>query len=281
MGKAMANAELRTARARVHVYTYRYETPSHHTRSPDRDVLALFSKNALGSTGIFRSAGTTSRMVPLGGLMIIPSETSISAVGPGGDRRLAVCTMAGGILPKEFDRHNQHHLAMCADIRDVNVRVAMQRMAAEVEHPGFGSDILIDGLSAVMQVDLTRYFSLEAKREPTHRGKLAPWQLRRLEDYVQAADGVTLRIADLAALVDVSPGHLGRAFKQSTGRTVHRFVEEARLARAHVLLGETHLPLKQVAAQLGFNTPGSFSQAFRRATGSTPGQFRSEAARGD
>ena len=278
MGKAMANAELRTDRARVHVYTYRFETPSHHTRSPGPDLLALVSSNAPGSAGFFRSSCTTSRMVPLGGLMIVPSETSISAIGPGGDRRMAVCTMAGGILPKEFDRHDQRHLAMCADIREPNVRGAMQRMAAEVANPGFASDVLIDGLAAVLQIDLARYFEMKTGREAGNRGTLAPWQLRRLEDYVQASEGGPLRIADLAALIDVSPGHLARTFKQSTGRTVHQFVEEARLARARILLGETRLPLKQVAAQLGFSTPSSFSLAFRRATGTTPGQFRSEAA---
>ncbi|AYJ87099.1 AraC family transcriptional regulator [Sphingomonas paeninsulae] len=277
MGNAMANAELRTARARVHVYTYRFETPSHHTRSPGPDVLALISSNAPGGEGFYRSASTTSRMVPLGGLMIVPSDTSISAMGPGGERRLAVCTMADGILPKGFDRNDQRHLAMCADIRDANVRSAMQRMAAEVTRPGFGSDVLIDGLAAVLQVDLARYFDLTNRRETGHRGTLAPWQLRRIEDFVHAADGGPLRIADLAALVDVSPGHLARTFKQSTGRTVHKFVEEARLARARVLLGQTRVPLKQVADQLGFSSPSSFSLAFRRATGTTPGRFRSEA----
>ena len=276
MGKTLANAELRTAHARVHVYTYRYDTPSHQSRSPGRDVLALFTDEAKGAAGVFRTDQTTSRMFPLGGLMIVPAGTSISATGPGGDRRLAVCTMTRGILPVDFDPRDHRHLAMCCDIRDGHVRGAMQRMAAETIRPGFAADMLIDGLAAQLQVDVARYFAWAGRQEPMGVGTLAPWQLRRLEEYVHASEGGGLRIAELAAVAEISSAHLVRTFKKTTGRTVHQFVEDVRLTRARMLLSETQLPLKQVAAQLGFGTPSSFSLAFRRATGTTPGRFRSE-----
>ena len=276
MGKTMADVELRTARARIHVYTYRYETPSHQSRKPDKDVLALFTDEAQGAAGFFRNGETTSRLFPLGGLMIVPARTSISATGPGGDRRLASCTMADGILPPDFDRGDHRHLALCGDIRDGHVRGAMRRMAAEAQHPGFASDVLIDGLAATLQVDVARYFAMANRQESAGAGTLAPWQLRRLEDYCHASEGGGMRIADLAAVCDISPAHLVRTFKKTTGRTVHQFVEEVRLARARVLLAETSLPLKQVASELGFGTPSSFSLAFRRAMGTSPGRFRSE-----
>jgi AraC family transcriptional regulator len=215
-------------------------------------------------------------LLPLGALMIVPAGTSINASGPGGDRRLAVCTMTDGILPAGFDRADPRHLAMCCDVRDGHVRATMQRMAAETSAPGFGADVLIDGLATALQVDLARYFAAADLREVAEHGTLAPWQLRRLEEFVHASDGVRIRIADLAAVVEVSPGHLARTFKRTTGRTVHQFVEEVRLARARAMLGEAELPLKQIAAQLGFGTASSFSLAFRRAMGTTPGRYRAE-----
>ena len=65
-------------------------------------------------------------------------------------------------------------------------------------------------------------------------------------------------------------------FRATTGRTVHRFVEEMRLSRAQAMLRETDMPLKQIAATLGFSGASSFTLAFRKATGTTPGRFRSE-----
>ncbi|SFR91479.1 helix-turn-helix transcriptional regulator [Sphingomonas jatrophae] len=276
MERTLPGVELRTKQARIHVYTYRYDTPSHQSRSPQEDVLALFVDQARGARGLFRSDAGTSRLFPLGGLMIVPARVSIEASGPGGDRRLASCTMVPGILPAEFDRGDLAHLAMCGDIRDPHVRAAMQRMAQEAVRPGFGHDVLIDSLAMGIKIDLARYLMRTGPREAAHVGMLAQWQLRRLEDHVQSVEGGGLRIADLAALLEMSPGHLVRTFRKTTGRTVHQFVEEARLARARVLLSETDLPLKRIAAQLGFATPSSFSLAFRRATGVTPGRFRGE-----
>ena len=49
--------------------------------------------------------------------------------------------------------------------------------------------------------------------------KLAPWQVRRVTEFVDADVGADLRIADLAALIGVSVGHFHRAFRATTGRT--------------------------------------------------------------
>lgn len=274
MARSVTDALLETEQARIHVYTYRYERPSRHTRSPDRDVLALFGNQARGSAGFFQTGTATSRLLPLGGLMIIPKGTSISAMGPGGDRRLAVCTMAQGILPRDFDPSDQRQLALCSDIRDPSIRHGVQRLAQEAAMPGFASDILVNGLASALRVDLQRYFAGTSRHQTETAGALAPWQLRRIEDFVQSSDGQRLRIADLSAVAEVSAGHLARAFKKTTGRTVREYVEDVRLGRAYALLGESTIPLKQVAAHLGFGTPSSFTLAFRRATGTTPARYR-------
>ena len=269
MGYAQTTAELRTQQARIHIYTYRYERPSNHTRHPERDVLALFDTPPRGAAAFFRKADFRSSLMPLGDLMLIPAGTSVSAMGDGGEHRLAVCTMTRGILPEDFDITDQRHLALCSDIRDAQVRGGMRRLAQEAAAPGFAADILVDGLVRTLQIDLARYLMTVARRPAAATGTLAPWQLR---------EGEPVRIADLAVQAGISPGHLVRTFKRSTGRTVHQFVEDVRLERARALLGETTLPLKQVASRLGFGTPSSFSLAFRRATGTTPGRYRREAA---
>lgn len=270
------SCRLATKQAGIHVYTYHYERPSNYTRKPGHDVLALCSEQAQNWSGFFRSDHATSRMVPIGNLILIPASASISATGPGGDRRLAVCTMADGILPQNFDCGDKRHLAMCGDIRDSNIWGAMQRLATEATNPGFAADVLVDALTASLKIDIMRYFHAVELRLRQHKGKLAPWQIKRVEDFVYAARGQRVRIADLADVAEVSAGHLVRTFKQTTGNTVHKFVEEVRLERAKSLLLAGELPLKQIAAKLGFCSPSSFSLAFRRLTGITPGQYRKE-----
>lgn len=276
MRRARTDGELRTDRTRVHVYTYRYESPSRDTRAPGRDLVVLCENPARGSAGIFRSAEASSSVLPLGGMMVIPAGAAISATGPGGDRRLSVCSSSGGWLPSDFDPTDRRQLALCGDVRDVRVRAAMERMAAEALSPGFGSDVLIDALATTLAIDLARYFRRFVSEGAAARGRLAAWQLRRIEDRVAASSGERLTIAELAELVEVSPSHFARVFRATTGRTVHRFVEEVRLSRAQAMLRETDMPLKQIAATLGFSGASSFTLAFRKATGTTPGRFRSE-----
>jgi|TARA_R100000501_G_scaffold17919_1_gene34968 AraC family transcriptional regulator len=215
-------------------------------------------------------------MIAMGKLMFVPAGASISATGPGGDRHLSVCTMPEGFLPANFDPADQRFLAMCGDVRDTNIWSAMQRLSSEASCPGFGSDILVDGLATALQVDIRRYFEAAKVRLKQYTGTLASWQLKRIEEFVYAAEGQRVRIADLASIAEVSPGHLVRTFKRTTGRTVHQFVEEVRLQRACMLLRSGNQPLKQIAATLGFSSTSSFSLAFRKSMGTTPGRFRSE-----
>jgi len=51
-------------------------------------------------------------------------------------------------------------------------------------------------------------------------------------------------------------------------------IARAQVVRAQRLLVTTDLPLKTVAAHLGFKRAGSFSTAFRRATGVSPRLYR-------
>ncbi|AHE55094.1 helix-turn-helix transcriptional regulator [Sphingomonas sanxanigenens] len=280
MGRARTDAELRTDRTRIHVYTYRYDTPSRDTGRPRQDVIALCANLPRGAAGIYRGADGRSAILPLGGMMVVPAGMAISATGAGGDRRLSVCSTAAGLLPRDFDRGDPRLLARCSDVRDVRVRAGLERMAAEALAPGFASDLLVDALAAAMTIDLARYFLRIAPRAQDDRGRLASWQLRRVEEYVASTGGRRLRIADLAATIDIGPSHFARIFRNTTGRSVHRWIEEVRLIRAEALLRDTGVPLKQVAADLGFSTPSSFSLAFRRATGTTPGRFRSEGRAG-
>lgn len=274
MGGMPIEGEMRTSNARVHVYTYRYAQPSAQTRSPRQDVLAFFAcRQTPNAAGYFKTNAGVSRMLPIGNLVLIPAGSSISASGDGGTKRIISCTMAEGLLPATFDRHEQRYLARCGDIRDERLASCMRRLGQEALQPGFGSDILVDALTAALRIDLARYFETAAPAQ-LQAGGLSSWQLRRIEDYAHATEGARIRVADLAAVAEVSSGHLMRAFRQSTGKTVHQFVEEMRLSRARTLLGQSNQPLKQIASRLGFATPSSFSLAFRRATAMTPAQYR-------
>ena len=95
-----------------------------------------------------------------------------------------------------------------------------------------------------------------------------------LRDYIDAHLESPLTLEELGSVVQYSPFHLARRFRQATGQTLHQYVTNRRLAKAHALIAGTDLPLQQVAAQAGFSDQSHLSNAFRKAYGCAPSEVR-------
>jgi AraC family transcriptional regulator len=218
------------------------------------------------------------RLARFGPLSMTPADIPVSVHSPGAPpRRLISCR----IDRERFRRAtglggawDDAELAACMDVRGEPIRTGLKRLAGEAEAPGFASDLLVEGLGLTVMAEIARYLHHARDRSPAFRGGLAPWQLRRIADAIESLPDVPPSLADLAALCGISPRHLMRAFRQSTGQTVTAYAEAARLRHATRLLSETDLPLSDIARQLGFAAPSGFSHAFRRAVGEPPSAFR-------
>lgn len=278
MGNNVVEGELWSGPARVRVQTYTYDTPSQQVRCPSNHTLTLMtSRRRAGWRGYFHQPHRPGRMVALGDLIFVPAGLTITGSGPGGAHSMVACSFGKGAAPalSLFEQGwDERELSRCGDIRSDRIADAMRRLGQEALSPGFGSDVLVDALTTTLPIDLVRHFEDSVRKAAPIRGGLAPHQLRVIEEYVREWPAGGVRVGDLAALVGLSRGHFMRAFKQSTGKTVHGFVENVRLDQAKVLLAEGEMPLKQIAARLGFANPASFSLAFRRLTGNTPGRYR-------
>jgi AraC-like DNA-binding protein len=96
-------------------------------------------------------------------------------------------------------------------------------------------------------------------------------QLRQL--LCRGMDDPTLEIGALMAQIPLSPSHLRRLFRESTGVGPSQFLFDLRMRHAQRLLTSGVTPIKRVAAESGFDDPYYFSRAFRRATGMCPTEF--------
>jgi AraC family transcriptional regulator len=100
-------------------------------------------------------------------------------------------------------------------------------------------------------------------------------------EYIRQNLDKELRLAELAALVCMSPYHFARLFKCSTGVPPHRFVVQQRIARARAFLATPELSIAQISRKVGFQTPSHFTTVFRRITGITPRRYRTAYVRED
>ena len=106
-------------------------------------------------------------------------------------------------------------------------------------------------------------------------------RVRRVTEYIEQNLDRDLRLAELAALVYMSPYHFARLFKCSTGVPPHRFVVGQRIARARAFLATQELSIAQISRMVGFRTPSHFTTVFRRVLGLTPGAYRTATLRAD
>jgi AraC family transcriptional regulator len=106
-------------------------------------------------------------------------------------------------------------------------------------------------------------------------------RLRRVTEYIGQNLDKDLTLAELAAVVYMSPYHFARLFKCSTGMAPHRFVVRQRIACARAFLTTQELSIAQISRMVGFRTPSHFTTVFRGLTGVTPKGYRTGYLRAD
>lgn len=105
-------------------------------------------------------------------------------------------------------------------------------------------------------------------------GTLPLSRLRRVTDHISAHLDQHLTLAQLGAVVYMSPYHFARLFQRSTGVPPHQFVMRARIDRAVTLLAAREVSIARISRAVGFRTASHFSTVFRRVTGVTPRAYR-------
>jgi len=119
--------------------------------------------------------------------------------------------------------------------------------------------------------EITAQLRLTEKKPVPNSGNIRNDQtLRFIQDQCQRP--VTRE--SVAAALGVSPGHLGRIVKRSTGKSFTRVVSEARLDQARWLLKNSNLSIEEVALRCGFSSANYFAQAFKRDHGQSPLAWR-------
>jgi len=101
---------------------------------------------------------------------------------------------------------------------------------------------------------------------------------RRFEALVDAHFLKHWSVADYACALAVTPTHLSRVSRRTTGLPASRIIEERLVREARRLLTYTNITVTQIAYELGYIDPAYFSRVFSRATGLSPRRFRMLAA---
>jgi AraC family transcriptional regulator, transcriptional activator of pobA len=81
-------------------------------------------------------------------------------------------------------------------------------------------------------------------------------------------------VTDYADLLAVTPDHLNKCVRTTTGKSAQDLLMDMLLLEAKVLLHQTQLPISEIAFKLSEKTPSDFSRFFKTKTGLTPKQYK-------
>jgi AraC-like DNA-binding protein len=171
-------------------------------------------------------------------------------------------------------KHFVFHLQTDVAIQGPAERQLAALLAAELDQPGPHSRLYAESIALALTLQLVRNQDAAPIKLAPMRGGLAPWQLRRVFDYIEENLANDVSLSELAAIVDLSRAHFSRQFKTSTGLPPHRYQLALRIERAKNLLLQSNLSLKEVALSCGFFDQGHLSKSFRRLVGLSPGAWQ-------
>jgi AraC family transcriptional regulator len=105
-------------------------------------------------------------------------------------------------------------------------------------------------------------------------GRESPW-LKRVRELIDGQNPRDYRLSELAAVAGVHRVHLVREFRRHYGTTIGEHMRKVRMDDACQLLGQTKLPLREIAAACRFADQSHFTKQFKKLSGLTPAEFRS------
>ncbi|MGN1417532.1 MAG: helix-turn-helix domain-containing protein [Oscillospiraceae bacterium] len=156
------------------------------------------------------------------------------------------------------------------------IRGILYRLIWEMEHMGYGYDLMMHSHLCILMLDILRYwqkagFSTDSITEADTEDEQT---IRSVTEYIDAHSSESLTVARLAELCGMSYSNFAKQFKILYGQSCHEYIEHIRVCKAEDLLLFTNHDLNYISQETGFSDCSHMIKTFRRLNGITPKQFR-------
>lgn len=159
-------------------------------------------------------------------------------------------------------------------IRDPLIQQIGLDLKTELESGGVDSRLYAESMATALSAHLLQRYAVKRSILRDYTGGLPKHKLREAIAYIHDYLDQELILAEMAAIVGMSPHYFASLFKQSTGLAPHQYVTKSRIERAKLLLARQELTIGEILEQVGFKSQSHFTRVFRKHAGTTPKAYR-------
>lgn len=109
-----------------------------------------------------------------------------------------------------------------------------------------------------------------SQKDISDKEKCVEW----LKRYVSAHIGDNLNLDSLSSCLYISKNYMSTLFSQQAGISLKNYIIHQRMEKARRLLLCSRLPIRDIAALVGYSSPSHFSQAFQKIYHQRPSDYR-------
>ncbi|MFL9835575.1 helix-turn-helix domain-containing protein [Chryseobacterium terrae] len=186
--------------------------------------------------------------------------------------------LAQRILEYGFLRYEMNEALHLSEDEEMMLAGIMKNIHQEYEMSidHFSQDVMISHLELLLNY-ANRYYNRQFITRKLSNNTLLSRLENLLETYfvddLPKLQGLPT-VAYISSQLNVSPNYLSDMLRATTGQTTQYYIHEKLIQRAKNILLSTDLTATEIAYQLGFDFPQSFSKLFKTKTNLSPLAFR-------
>lgn len=186
--------------------------------------------------------------------------------------------LAGIIKQYDFFEYSVNEALFLSKKEEQTVNSIIQNIQMEyhANTDRFSQNIIISHLETLFNYSERFYERQFITRKITHHQILNRLE-NLLNDYFEKTDMISKGLPTVRFIADelhVSSNYLSRLLKTLTGQSTQQFIQDRLIEKAKEKLTTTELSISEIAYELGFEYPQSFTKLFKNKTNLTPVEFR-------
>ncbi|MDR2127443.1 MAG: AraC family transcriptional regulator [Prevotellaceae bacterium] len=210
-------------------------------------------------------------IIPAGQIFTIKSYEQCEGYMGGFHNNFLLAGLTGSNFLKRFDILSMWgNCKIILTNEDTNrIDAIFQRLFVEF-HDALGDNDILRAYLIILLVELNKIY----KKTLTEKLNSAEKITNKFKEILFDKPQKKMSVAEYASLLNITPNHLNKTIKSTTGKSPSEWIIESIITEAKILLYQTNLTISEISANTGILDQSYFSRIFKKQEGVSPVEFR-------